>query len=212
MSVEVKICGINDAASFDACIEGGADFIGFVFARVSPRYVTPAEAASLSSRHRRGPLRVGLFLLPPDEDFSGVEAALDALPLDILQIYGEESRIGELRARFSDCQIWLSRAVTSREDLPLTDFGADRLLIEPRPASDDTRPGGLGRALPWQMLRGWQPSFPWILAGGLTPKNVARAIAESGAAAVDVSSGVESDTGVKDPNKIKIFISAAKMV
>ncbi|MGE0415501.1 MAG: phosphoribosylanthranilate isomerase [Acetobacteraceae bacterium] len=204
--VRVKICGLNDAAAFDAAIEAGADWVGFVFFPPSPRAVTPAAAATLSARHPGGPPRVGLFVNPTIE---AIGTAMAELHLDILQIYGPIDRLGDLRARFG-VKIWRAVGVETAADLPVDDRGADALLIEAKPPPEATRPGGNAISFDWTLLRGWTAPAPWILAGGLTPANVAAAIRETGATAVDVSSGVERSRGVKDAALIRSFVAAAK--
>jgi phosphoribosylanthranilate isomerase len=204
--IRVKICGINSAEAFDTAVAAGADFVGFVFFPRSPRVVTPAEAGSLSARHAGGPGRVGLFVDPTDAD---VAAALAAVRLDALQLYVPPARAVELRVRFG-LPVWRAVAVTRPADLPARAEGADALLIEPKPAPDATQPGGNATALEWSLVAGWRAPAPWLLAGGLTPENVARAVRESGATWVDVSSGVESQRGIKDPQRICAFIAAAR--
>ena len=204
--IRVKICGIADATGFDAAVAAGADWIGFVFYPPSPRAVTPAGAAALSARHAGGPLRVGLFVAPADDD---VSAALAALPLDALQIYAPARRVAALRARFG-VQAWRAVGVAARGDLPAAAHGADALVIEPKPPPAATRPGGNAVPLDWSLPEGWRAPAPWLLAGGLTPANVGTAIARSGATAVDVSSGVEQRPGVKDPARIAAFIGAVR--
>ncbi len=208
MTTKVKICGINSPDSFDATIEAGADYVGFVFFEKSPRFVTPRKAASLSARHVGGPQRVGLFVLAENAPLAPISEALAALPLDILQIYAHTPRCTEITQKFG-LPVWRSVHAASAEDLPTRTEGAAALLIEPRLHPGDTRPGGLGRTLPWDMLQNWHPDFFWLLAGGLTPHNVATAIAQSGAPAVDVSSGVETAPGVKNAALIKAFVHAA---
>lgn len=204
--MRVKICGINDALGFDAACEAGADWIGFVFFPRSPRHVTPAVAASLHARTAGGPARVGLFVDPADGE---VAAALAALPLDALQLYAPPARVAALRKKFA-LPVWRAVGVACVHDLPEGAEAADALVIEPRPEADATRPGGNATSLDWSMLQGWHPRQPWLLAGGLTPENVAAAIAASSARAVDVSSGVESAPGVKDAGLIAAFIAAAR--
>ena len=208
MSVRVKICGINSAAAIDAAVAAGADWTGFVFFPPSPRAVTPAQAAGLAARHPDGPPRVGLFVDPAEAD---VAAALAALRLDILQLYTAPERVAALRARFG-LPVWRAVGVAVAADLPAEAGGADALLIEAKPPPGATRPGGNAARIDWSLLRGWAAPAPWILAGGLTPANVAIAIDESGAGAVDVSSGVESAPGVKDPALIRAFVRAARGV
>lgn len=206
MTVQVKICGINDAAAFDSTVEAGADWLGFVFYPPSPRAVTPEQAASLSARHAGGPLRVGLFVEPTDE---AVAAALAALPLDVLQMYAAPERAAALRRRFG-VPVWRAVGVASVEDLPREAPGIDALLIEAKPPPGTNRPGGNATSMDWQLLAGWQPPGPWLLAGGLTPDTVAEAIKVSGATMVDVSSGVESRRGVKDSALVAAFVTAAR--
>lgn len=206
MTVGVKICGINDAAAFDATVQAGADWLGFVFYPPSPRAVTPAQAASLSARHAGGPLRVGLFVEPSDD---AVAAALAALPLDVLQLYAAPERAAALRQRFA-LPVWRAVGVATAGDLPREAPGVDALLIEAKPPPGANRPGGNAASLDWALLDGWQPPAPWMLAGGLTPDTVAEAIRVSGASTVDVSSGVESRRGVKDPALVAAFVTAAR--
>ncbi len=203
---QVKICGINDAAAFDTAIDAGADWLGFVFFPPSPRFVTPAAAAALSARRQAGPPRVGLFVEPSETD---IAAVLQALPLDILQIYGALDRLPAIKARFG-LPIWRAMGVAGAEDLPGTAGHADRFVLEAKPPAGATRPGGNATRFDWAILRGWHGPAPWVLAGGLTPDNVHAAIAQSGAQAVDVSSGVERVKGVKDPALIRAFIGAVR--
>jgi phosphoribosylanthranilate isomerase len=205
MTVQVKICGINDAPSFDAAIAAGADWIGFAFFPPSPRYTTPAYAAGLSARSPGGPQRVGLFVDPTPE---AIAATLDEVPLDVLQLYGAVD-LAALRARFG-LQLWRAVGVASAADLPRDMGAAHRLVIEARPPPGATRPGGNAARFDWSLLHSWSPPGPWILGGGLTPDNVAAAIRVSGAPAVDVSSGVERAPGDKDPALIRAFIANAR--
>jgi phosphoribosylanthranilate isomerase len=202
----VKICGINDPVAFDTAIEAGADWVGFVFFPPSPRYVTPGTAAALSRRIAGGPPRVGLFVDPTVEAITGV---LDTVRLDVLQIYGALDHLGAIKARFG-LPIWRAVGINSAADLPIDPLGADRLLLEAKPPAGANRPGGNATTFDWKVLRGWAAPAPWILAGGLTPDNVAIAIRETGADAVDVSSGVESSRGIKDAALIRAFIATAK--
>ncbi len=204
--VRVKICGINDEVAFDAAIDAGADWVGFVFFPPSPRNVTPAEAAALSARHPGGPARVGLFVQPTED---AIAAALAAIRLDALQVYGDDIDAAALRQRFG-VAVWQARGIAAATDLPRDAAGADALVIEPRAPADATRPGGNARRMDWSMLAGWHAPAPWLLAGGLDPDNVAAAIAASGASAVDVSSGVETAPGRKDPSLIRAFVAAAR--
>lgn len=203
----VKVCGINAPAAFDAAAEGGADWIGFVFVPASPRAVAPGEAARLSGRARGGPGRVGLFVDPEDDDLA---RALDAVALDAVQLYATAERAASVRARFG-VPVWLAVGVADAGDLPRdAPPGVDRLLLDAKPLPGAALPGGNARPFDWAMLHGWAAPLPWLLAGGLTPGLVADAIRASGAPGVDVSSGVESARGVKDPALIRAFIEAAR--
>lgn len=203
--VRIKICGINEPAAFDAAIEAGADWVGFVFFPPSPRYVGPDRAASLSARHPGGPPRVGLFV---DPTAAMIDAALDQVRLDVLQLYGRTD-LPALRRRFS-LTIWRAIGISGPADLPAETGGADALVLEAKPPPQATRPGGNATAFDWSLLRNWHAPAPWILAGGLTPDNVAAAIRATGAQAVDVSSGVERAPGRKDPALIRSFIANAR--
>jgi phosphoribosylanthranilate isomerase len=204
--IQVKICGIKDPAGFDAAVEAGADWLGFVFFPASPRYVTPQAAAALSGRIAGGPGRIGLFVEPTE---AMIAQALEAVKLDALQVYGAVHELAAFRQRFG-LPVWRAMAVGTTDDLPDGSVSADRIVLEAKPPPDATRPGGNATPIDWRMLRGWRPPAPWILAGGLTPDNVADAIRITGAVAVDVSSGVESSKGIKDPGLVRAFIGAAK--
>jgi phosphoribosylanthranilate isomerase len=203
--IRVKICGINDPAGFDTAVEAGADWLGFVFFPPSPRSVSPSTAAALSARMTGGPLRVGLFVDPTEALIASV---LDAVRLDILQIYGPADVAG-LKARFG-LPVWRPAGVAAAADLPVDSGGADALLIEAKAPPRATRPGGNATTFDWPVLRGWVPPAPWLLAGGLTPDNVAAAVRITGATAVDVSSGVERTKGAKDPTLIRAFVQQAR--
>ncbi len=206
--MQVKICGVNDPEIFDAAIEAGADWVGFVFFPASPRFVTPAQAAALSARAAGGPGRVGLFVRPREQD---VAAALAGLRLEALQVYAAPGIAMTLRRRFG-LPVWRAVAVAERCDLPTESGGADRLVLEARPPPEASRPGGNAARFDWSLLSGWTSPAPWMLAGGLTPNNVAQAVRATGAPAVDVSSGVETAPGVKDAELVRAFIARARAV
>ena len=206
MTTLVKICGINTPAALDAVADAGADYLGFVFFPPSPRAVTPAQAAALSAHRPGGPARVGLFVDPTDDD---IAAALAELKLDVLQVHGAPGRAAELRARFG-VPVWAVAGVASASDLPASVPGVDGLLLDAKAPPDAVLPGGNARVFDWSILQGWTAPAPWLLAGGLTPDNVAEAVRVSGAPAVDVSSGVERSRGVKDAELIKAFTRNAR--
>ena len=198
----VKICGINDPAAYAAA--AAADWVGFVFFPPSPRFVTPDQAAAIA--RPGGPAMVGLFVDPTDDD---ITAALTAIPLDVLQILAKPDRAAAIRARFGR-PVWHVAGVSGAADLPHAAHGVDGLLLDAKAPVDAELPGGNATTFDWTILRGWAAPLPWLLAGGLTPSTVADAIAQTGAPAVDVSSGVERSRGVKDPALITAFIGAAR--
>lgn len=204
--IRVKICGITSEPAIDAAVEVGADWLGFVFFPPSPRYVSPSRARELAARHPDGPPKVGLFVEPTEAMIAEV---LETVPLDVLQLYGAEATLGFLRGRFGR-PIWRAVGVSTASDLPTASHGADAVVLEAKPPPDATRPGGNARRFDWHLTADWAAPVPWLLAGGLDPGNVAEAIRLSGAAAVDVSSGVERAKGIKDPALIQAFVRAAR--
>jgi len=211
MNTRVKICGINSPGALAAAAAAGADDVGFVFFAASPRGVTPAQAAAISAGLPGGPLRVGLFVDPDDATLA---ATLAEVPLDVLQLHGEESpvRVAEIRARFG-LPVMKAIGIAGAGDLaqiPRYAAVADRLLLDAKAPPGAELPGGNAAPFDWGLVRGVAVGRPWLLAGGLTPANVAQAIAASGAEGVDVSSGVEQARGVKDPARIAAFVAAAR--
>ncbi|HEX7390049.1 MAG TPA: phosphoribosylanthranilate isomerase [Acidiphilium sp.] len=215
MTVRVKICGINSQAAYRAAVESGADWTGFVFFPRSPRYVTAGQARTIVAGEN-GPPRVGLFVAP---DEAAIAKVLDSFRLDILQLYADAATCRALRARFG-LKVWRAVGVATPADLPMDAEGLDGFIIESKMPAGASRPGGNAVSFDWTITKDWAAKnwaakdwpapAPWLLAGGLTPGNVAGAIAASGASAVDVSSGVETAPGVKSPELIRDFIRAAR--
>jgi phosphoribosylanthranilate isomerase len=211
VTATVKICGVNDPAAMEAAVAAGADMVGFVFFPPSPRAVTPEGAAALSAGQPWGPLRVGLFVDPTDDE---IAAVLAALPLDIIQLHGEETpaRAAEIRARFGR-PVMKALGIASAADLDQVAayaLAVDRFLLDAKAPPGAPLPGGNAAPFDWTLTAGRSVPRPWLLAGGLTPGNVAEALAVSGAPGVDVSSGVERARGVKDPARIAAFVAAAR--
>ena len=211
MNVLVKICGINSAEAADAAVRAGADLGGLVFHSKSPRHLSLDAARALAER-MRGRLR--LVALLADADDATIAAALAAVQPVYVQLHGRETpeRTSQVRARFG-LPVIKAIAVAEAADfavVPDYEIAADILLFDAKPADGAPRPGGHGAPFDWQLLRGRSFSRPWLLAGGLTPANVARAIAASGAPGVDVSSGVETAPGIKSAGLIADFVSAAR--
>src|ERR1700761_7751888 len=210
MSIIVKICGINSAAAADAVMRAGADFGGLVFFARSPRNLGLAAGAALADR-MRGNLKLAALVVDADDETLGAIAT--QVKPDFFQLHGKETpaRAADILARF---HIPLIKALSLAEpaDLPKTSAYdmAEMLLFDAPPLENATRPGGHGVAFDWQILKGVNVNKPWFLAGGLNPENVGRGIAASGATMVDVSSGVESATGVKSESLIGDFVTASR--
>jgi phosphoribosylanthranilate isomerase len=205
----VKICGLKDAATYQAARDAGADFVGFVFFPKSPRAVTPAQAGAIGAPG--GPQRVGLFV---DADDALIEAAVAGARLDVLQLQGHESadRAHQVRRKFG-LPVIKALPVGAPADLDAAAAYADAvdyLMFDAKPPPGATRPGGNARSFDWRMLARRAFALPWFLAGGLTPDTVADAIRIAAPFAVDVSSGVELAPGVKDMAKIRAFVAAAR--
>jgi phosphoribosylanthranilate isomerase len=168
--------------------------------------VTPEQAVELARFAPTAVRRVGLFVEPTEEE---LEAALAVVPLDILQLYTSAERAAALGARFGK-PVWRGVSVAAQADLPVDAEGVDAFLLDAKPSPASTRPGGNAMRFDWSLIAGWSAPAPWVLAGGLDPDNVAEAVAATGAETVDVSSGVESAPGRKDPARIRAFVAAAK--
>ncbi len=207
----VKICGLRTPESLRAAVEAGARYVGFVFFARSPRNLSPEAARALAAEVPPGVAKVALVV---DADDATLDEIAARVPLDMLQLHGRESpeRVAEIRARYG-LPVMKAIGIATEADLPaiaLYESVADQLLIDAKPAPGADLPGGNGLAFDWRLLAGRKWHKPWMLAGGLSPENVARAIALTGAAQVDVSSGVERAPGVKDAALIRAFIAAAE--
>ena len=210
MSVKVKICGLRRPEDVRAAACAGAAYVGFVFFEKSARHLELAEAAALAVAVPAGICKVALTV---DADDAALEALLEAVPVDMLQLHGGESpeRVAEVKARYG-LAVMKAVGVASEADLAaLETYGrvADPLLVDAKPAPGADLPGGNGIAFDWRLIAGRRWPVPWMLAGGLRPGNVAEAVRLTGAAQVDVSSGVESGPGVKDARLIRDFVVAA---
>jgi phosphoribosylanthranilate isomerase len=208
--MRVKICGVRDAAALRAAAEAGAAYVGFVYFPRSPRHLDWAAAESLAGQAPAGLCKVGLTVDPDDATLE----RLAALPLDMIQLHGRESpeRVAAVRRRLG-LPVMKAVGLSGPDDLPRLDAYArvaDQLLVEGKPPKDSALPGGVGAGFDWTLIAGRRWPGPWMLAGGLTPETVGRAIAVTGASQVDVSSGVESAPGVKDAARIAAFVAAAR--
>ena len=208
---ETKICGLSDPAGVAAALEGQARYLGFVFVAKSPRDVTPERAAALAA-HAAG--RADTVAVTMDADDATLTVIARTLGPDWIQLHGREppERVAAVR-RFARKGLIKAIGVARAEDLAAAARYApvaDMLMFDAKAPEGAALPGGNGAAFDWRMLAGQRFARPWLLSGGLTPENVAEALRESGAATVDVSSGVESAPGVKDPGRIARFLAAAR--
>jgi phosphoribosylanthranilate isomerase len=211
MSVLVKICGLRTPEALDVSLHAGADMVGFVFFPPSPRHIDLATAVALGARVKGRAVKVALSV---DADDATLAAVIEALRPDLLQLHGQESpkRVLAVKALFR-LPVMKAIAVESRDDLAgIPDYAevADRLIFDARAPRDATRPGGLGKPFDWRILKNLDPRVPFMLSGGLSPDNVAEALAITRAGGVDVSSGVERAPGEKDADLIRAFIRAVR--
>lgn len=205
---KVKICGLSTPETITAAIEHGSDFIGFVFYPPSPRHVEIDVAKYLAKSIPNHVEIVGLFVNPNNQTLQEV---LNDIPLSMMQLHGSESikRVKEIKEIFN-LPVMKALSIENAEDLnkaeeyePIVDW----LLFD---AKGEDLPGGNGKAFDWSILADYQGQKPWMLAGGLTPENIGEALKTLSPDALDVSSGVESSSGVKDVDKIQAFLRGAK--
>jgi phosphoribosylanthranilate isomerase len=211
MSLIVKICGLSTEETLDAALDAGADMVGFVFFPKSPRNISLDAGRRLVARARG---RADTVALTVDLDDGAVAELVETVRPDWLQLHGTESPEGvaAIRKRYG-VKVMKALPVANRGDLDrVAGYAsvADRLLLDAKPPKGADRPGGLGRPFDWTILRGYVSPLPYLLSGGLTPGNVADALRITEAPGVDVSSGVETAPGRKDPDLIRAFIAAAR--
>lgn len=207
----IKICGLSTAATLEAALAAGADMVGFVFFAKSPRHIELEAARELGRRVEGRALKVALSVDADDQTLAGIIAHLDP---DLLQLHGSEApeRVAAVRRRFG-LPVMKAIAVAEANDFAAIDLYApvvDRLLFDAKAPREAQAPGGNGRVFDWQLLAGLDCAKPYLLSGGLSADNVAAALAITQAPGIDVSSGVESAPGIKDPAAIACFIRAAR--
>ncbi len=211
MALIVKLCGLKTQDALEAALDAGADQVGFLFFPPSPRHLGLEGARVLGSQVAGRAQKVALTV---DADDALLHEIVAALHPDMLQFHGKEppERVAVVRSRFG-LPVMKALPMASRADLsPIQQYAqvADRLIFDARAPQDATRPGGLGKPFDWTLVAGLDCRVPFMLSGGLDASNVAQALRMTTAPGVDVSSGVEREPGVKDPNKIRAFIAAAR--
>jgi phosphoribosylanthranilate isomerase len=223
MSLLVKICGLSTPEALDVALDADADMVGFVFFPPSPRNIPFKTASTLGTRVQGRAKKVALTVNADDELLSQI---VDSLEPDFIQLHGVETpeRIQAIKTRFN---LPIIRALPIEKksdfdelrnyalgpDWERTEFRSwthNWILLDAKAAKDATRPGGLGKPFDWHLVGAALPGVPVILSGGLNSENIEEALRITRVPAVDVSSGVESSPGVKDPRKIRDFIRSAR--
>ncbi len=207
--VFVKICGISDLPSLKCAVENGAKFIGLVFYPPSSRYVETEQAKILARHIPTGVKAIGLFVDPTDEELDRV---IPITQLDMIQLHGSETpgRVQDIKDKYS-IKIIKALPVSTSEDLlqvEAYEAVADWLLFDTKTPEH----GGSGERFDWTLLTGRTFKKPWMLAGGINIDNIAEALSVLNPNAIDVSSGVEIDKGVKDPAKIEEFLKHVRLL
>ena len=208
--MRVKICGLTTLNTLSAAINSGATYVGFVFFEKSPRHLTIEQAIKMANIVPDGICKTALVVDPSDKDLDDL---LDKVPVDMIQLHGHESaeRVSEVKDKFG---LPVMKAVGISDESDLVNLYehsriADQILVDAKPPKNAVLPGGNGLSFDWKLLAGRRWSTPWMLAGGLNSSNLLQAAKLTGARQFDVSSGVETSTGVKDIELISDFIQAA---
>ena len=208
----VKICGLTSPEAIKGAAQAGATYGGLVFYEKSPRHLSLVKAREVALAAPPGFAKVALVVNPQD---AFLEEMLSQVPIDILQLHGAEQpqRVQQIK-QSTGLPIMKALGIATAQDLHEIDRYADicdQLLIDAKPALGAKLPGGNGLAFDWQLLENHTWKIPWMLAGGLTPDNVAKAIRVTQARQIDVSSGVERAPGLKDMDKMRNFVVQARL-
>ena len=210
MKVRAKLCGLTTQDDIDAAATAGAAYMGLVFFEKSPRNVAIETARSLALHAPVGLAKVALVV---NADDAALDCITASVPLDMLQLHGVESpeRVAAVKARYG-LPVMKALGIASGDDVARAQLYAsvaDQLLLDAKPSEGDALPGGNGLSFDWRLLEGESWSVPWMLAGGLTPDNVAEAVHCCAARQVDVSSGIETAPGQKSAELMAKFVSEA---
>ncbi len=208
----VKICGLSTPETLDVALQAGADMVGFVFFPASPRHVSLEKARELGRQANGHAEKVALTV---DADDALLGNIIETLHPDILQLHGSESvsRVRDIKQKFGLPVMKIIAVETSADLALLPGYAAvaDRILFDGRAPKGATRPGGLGAVFDWRLVSELDVKVPFMISGGLNADNVAEAARVTHALGFDVSSGVESAPGIKNPEMIRKFIRAARM-
>ncbi|TPJ50438.1 phosphoribosylanthranilate isomerase [Mesorhizobium sp. B2-6-4] len=213
MALDVKICGLKTDQAMAAALAGGASHVGFIFFAKSPRYIEPAAAGRLREAARGKALAVAVTV---DANDTFLDDIIDNMRPDMLQLHGSETpeRVAELKARY-DLPVMKALPLSEAADLerikPFVGV-ADRVLFDAKPPKGSELPGGNGVAFDWRILTGLDAGLDYMLSGGLNAANIGDALRLASPPGIDISSGVESAPGVKDPALIEQFFRAVKAV
>jgi phosphoribosylanthranilate isomerase len=204
-----KICGLTTPEAVKAALAGGASHLGFVIFPRSPRHIEPEAAASLAAL-ARGRAQVAAVVVDPDDEL--LRRIAKSLKPDLIQLHGRETprRAADVSV-LTGAKVIKALPVSEPADIDAAaayEPVCAHLMFDARPPSGSDLPGGVGARFDWAMLKGRCFARPWFLAGGLDAGNVGAAVAASGAPLVDVSSGVETAPGCKDPALVSAFLQA----
>jgi len=208
-TLDIKICGLKTDEALAAALAGGASHVGFIFFPRSPRHVEPAEAGRL----RRAALgKAKAVAVTVDAGDALLDAIMNAMAPDMLQLHGAETpaRVAEVKARYG---LPVMKALSVREAADISAARAyagvaDRLLLDAKPRRGSELPGGNGVSFDWRLLAGADAGLNYMLSGGINAANIGTALSLARPSGIDVSSGVESAPGVKDPALIAAFFRA----
>nr|WP_319384853.1 phosphoribosylanthranilate isomerase [uncultured Roseibium sp.] len=209
--VKVKICGLSTEETMEAALDAGADMVGLMFFPKSPRHVSLSKACKLADMARG---KSEIVAVTVDMDPDGLSRIRELVNPDIFQFHGSEAPEALAAAKvMQGTKVMKALSVAEREDLERAQYYsivADWILFDAKPPKGSELPGGNGVSYDWTLLKDLDLNKPFLLSGGLNPANVADAIRQSGVSAVDVSSGVEREKGVKDSELIRAFMAAAR--
>ena len=214
-SLNVKICGLTNKETVKAAVKAGASHLGFIFYPPSPRSLTPKEAGYITSTTSNHIKRVAVIVDARDDLISDI---IQNLSPHILQLHGSETihRIQEIKEKFK-LPIMKAIKVANYNDIKSSqqyNDSSDFLLFDAKPPmiGKNTLPGGNGISFDWALLRSAKIKKPWFLSGGIHVGNVQEAIKITRSKSIDISSGVEDQPGVKNVEKIKVFMKSLKEV